>query len=186
MRASDIFILIEDLKVFQMNELVDRLLKDWDFLGKSFVKTRVQSVVYGWVKYGVIVKVNDDPAVFALKDYADSWKEYYSGVKTCPVCGKKFLSRRGEQGKYCSRKCYEKAKTQRRKEDTRRRVRKYLRSAHETAVNKGKPWTKKDIEILRKLKSEGKTHREIAQVLGRTVYSVRWKLQKLQGGCRAN
>jgi predicted nucleic acid-binding Zn ribbon protein len=186
MRTSEIFVLIEELKVFQLNEIVDRLLEEWDFLGRTHVKTKVQSAVYSWLRYGIIVKVNKEPPVFALKDYAGNWKDYYSGIKTCPVCGTTFLSRRGKQDRYCSKKCYEKAKTKRRKEKTRERVKNYLHSADTTAINKGKMWTQREIEILRKLKEEGKSCREIATELGRTVYSVRWKLQKLKGGSYAN
>ncbi len=186
MRTSEIFVLIEELKVFQLNEIVDRLLEEWDFLGRSYVKTKVQSAVYSWLRYGVIVKVNKEPPVFALKDYAENWKDYCSGIKICPVCGTEFLSRRGKQDRYCSRKCYEKAKTRRRKKETRKRVKNYLHSADFTAVNKGKTWTQSDIETLMKLKEEGKNCREIAIELGRTVYSVRWKLQELKGGSHAN
>ena len=180
MRKSDIWIVIEDSKVFQLSEIVEVLLKEWEFLGKNYVRNKVQSAVYSWITCGLIVKVNDAPPVFALKKYAGNWKEHYSGIKTCPVCGTPFISKRGEQDRYCSKKCYEKAKTRRSKEKTRERVKNYLHSADSTAVNKYKEWTEKDIEILRKLKEKGKSCREIATELGRTVYSVRWKLQRLK------
>ncbi|SMO77241.1 hypothetical protein SAMN06269117_12919 [Balnearium lithotrophicum] len=178
MKSSEIFILMDRLKVFQLNELVDKLIEDWGFLGKSYIKTRVQSEVYGWVRYGIVVKVNDDPPVFALKEYADNWREYYSGVKTCPVCGKKFLSRRGKQDRYCSARCRERARARRRKTQVRKNVRRYYRGADSTAENYRKPWTEKEIEFLKE--NYGKlTQKEIAKRLGRTVPAVKAKVKEL-------
>ena len=186
MRACDIVIAMDELKVFQISELVDYLMEEWDFLGRKTIKTRVESTVYSCLKDRTLVRINKEPPVFALPRYADNWQEYYTGIKTCPVCGTPFLSRRGKQDRYCSRKCYEKAKAKRRREKTRERVKKYLHSADDLAVNKYKEWTERDIEILQKMREEGKTCREIAQKLGRTVYSVRWRLQKLKEVSHAN
>ena len=180
MRASDIAIAMDKLKVFQINELVDYLMEEWGFLGRSTVKTKVESTVYSWLKYKTLVRVNKEPPIFALPDYADRWRELYGREKKCPVCGKTFFAKRGSQDRYCSRKCYEKAKAKRRRADTRRRVRKYLQSADQAAVNKGKPWTKEEVRKLVELRKEGKTLREIALILGRTVYAVRWKAKTLK------
>ena len=87
MRKSDIWIVIEDSKVFQLSEIVEVLLKEWGFLGKNYVKNKVQSAVYSWVTCGLIVKVNDDPPVFALKKYADDWKEHYSELQRLKEAG---------------------------------------------------------------------------------------------------
>jgi len=179
MRASEIYLIIEKFKVFQITDIVKELEKEWGFLGKSFIKSRTESVVYSWLKWGRLVKVNENPPIFALKEAAGEWKKHYR-QKRCPVCGKKFYKRRGEQDRYCSAKCRERAKAERRKEETRKRVKKYLHSADKTAVNRGKPWSRKEISLMLKLKNEGKTCREIAEKLGRTVYSVRWKLQTVE------
>jgi predicted nucleic acid-binding Zn ribbon protein len=186
MRASDIAIAMDELKVFQISELVDYLMEDWSFLGRSTVKTKVESTVYSWLKYKTLVRVNRVPPIFALPDYADRWREFYGREKRCPVCGKTFYSRRGSQDKYCSRKCYEKAKAKRRKVDTRKRVKNYLHSADATAVNHNQPWTKEEVKKLIQLRNEGRTYREIAQILGRTVYSVRWKAKTLKEVINAN
>jgi len=178
MKSSEVYILMDKLKVFQLNELVDLLLEDWGFLGKSYVKSRVQSEVHGLVKYGIAVRVNDDPPVFALKDYADNWREYYGGVKTCPVCGKKFLSRRGKQDRYCSSRCRERARAKRRKAQVRKNVRRYYRGADSTAENHRKPWTEKEIQFL--VENYGKlTQKEIAKRLGRTVPAVKAKVKEV-------
>jgi predicted nucleic acid-binding Zn ribbon protein len=119
-----------------------------------------------------------DPPIFE-NPVAKETKPLKELLKKCPVCGKDFFPRRGKQDKYCSRKCYEKAKTQRRKADTRKRVQRYMHSADEKARKKGKRWTQADDQILMKLIEEGMTQREIAERLKRTVYSVRWRVQKL-------
>lgn len=43
-----------------------------------------------------------------------------------------------------------------------------------------KGWTQRDERILRKLKQGGMKDKDIAKNLGRTLYSVKWKIKELR------
>ena len=185
MKRSDIWIAIEEKKVFQIWEIVEELMKEWGFFGRAFVKERVKSAVRYWLSCGLLKKVNDEPLIFALKDYADRWQDFAT-AKVCLVCGKKFFPKRGSQELYCSRKCYAKRKYEKNKEKLKKGARSYYRSLDKVAVRKGLPWTEEEDEFL--LQNRGKlTYREIAQKLGRTVEAVAYRAKKLlREASRAN
>jgi len=165
-------------KTFTIPQIVDALMPEYGICGRDYIRKMVNQAVFKLVREGQVRKIGDDPVVFENL-YPTTEDPVEVNSKICPVCGKKFYPRRGIQDKYCSRRCYEKAKTTRRKADTRKRVRAYMHSADEKAKNKGKKWTPLEDRLLERLLEEGKTHREIAEKLGRTVYSVRWRVQKL-------
>lgn len=154
------------LKAFQVWELVEELLKNWDFLGRRFVKDRVNSWLALQVRHQAVVKVHSDPPIFALKEFSDCWQSHLRH-RTCPVCKKSFLPQKS-QTVYCSQKCADKeyAKRKWKKLKARRR--------------KPKRWNRQDTELLKKIiREKGKLttqdFRELAKLLGRTFKSVQHK-----------
>jgi len=174
-------------RYFRVSDITEELFAEYgEIFPRSFVREKVRSFVEKMVGQGLLKVLTEyDPPIFE-NPIAEERRSLRELLRKCPVCGKDFFPRRGKQDKYCSRKCYEKAKAKRRRKDTRKRVRKYLHSADKKAENRGKPWSSAEDMLLKELLSSGKTHREIAERLGRTVYSVRWRVQKLglAGGVR--
>ena len=160
---------------FTIPQIVEELMEEYGEIGRAYIKRMVRQAVVKLLREGIVRKVAE-PSVFENL-YPEGDEEEVE--RRCETCGKKFVPKRGSQDRYCSRRCYEKAKARRRRKDTRKRVRKYLHSADKKAENRGKPWSSAEDLLLKELLSSGKTHREIAERLGRTVYSVRWRVQKL-------
>jgi len=171
---------ILERKYFRISDITEELWNEYgEIFPRSFIRNKVRNFVEVMVGQGLLKVLPEyDPPIFENPASGET-KPLNELLKKCPVCGKDFFPRRGKQDKYCSRKCYEKAKTKRRKADTRKRVRNYMHSADEKAERRGKQWTPSEDQLLRKLIEKKMTHREIAEKLGRTVYSVRWRVQKL-------
>jgi len=171
---------ILERKYFRISDITEELWKEYgEIFPRSFIRNKVRDFVEVMVGQGLLKVLPEyDPPIFE-NPVAKETKPLKELLKKCPVCGKDFFPRRGKQDVYCSRKCYEKAKTGRRKVDTRKRVREYMHSADGRAENKGKKWTPSEDRLLEELLEKKMTHRKIAEKLGRTVYSVRWRAQKL-------
>jgi len=174
-----IYELILKRRYFRISDITEELSEEYgEVFPRSFLRQKVKDFVEVMLGQGLLKVLPEyDPPIFE-NPIAPETKPLRELLKKCPVCGKDFFPRRGKQDKYCSRKCYEKAKARRRRLSTRKRVRKYMHSADATAVNHYKTWTREEEQFL--MENKGKlTYREIAEKLGRTVYSVRWKAQKL-------
>ncbi len=174
-----IYELILERRYFRISDITEELWKEYgEIFSRSFIRNKVKDFVEVMVGQGLLKVLSEyDPPIFE-NPVAEEEKPLRELLKKCPVCGKDFFPRRGKQDKYCCRKCYERAKARRRRVDTRKRVSRYMHSADSSAVNHNQPWTKQEESFL--IENKGKlTYREIAEKLGRTVYSVRWRARKL-------
>jgi len=170
--------LILERKYFRISDIVEELAKRFPTTPRGKLKEKVSNIVEKMIAYGQLEVLTEyDPPIFHNPKAKGG--DLKSLLRKCPICGKDFFPKRGNQDKYCSGKCREKAKTRRRKADTRKRVRAYMHSADGKARKKGEKWSALDDLLLKRLLENGLTHREIAEKLGRTVYSVRWRAQKL-------
>lgn len=190
MTAGDIYKSAYKLKVFQQWQLIEELMKDWDFLGRSFVKIRVESWLINQLKHKTIIKVSKNPVVFALPEFADKWQEYIK-KQTCLVCNKNFIPKNSQE-KYCSEACKGKAEYQQKKEYkkqylkqrkdlVRKASRNYTKKLQSMtkSLKRGK-WSKEELTVLQtahiqKGKLSKKDILEIAQKLGRSFKSVEHK-----------
>ena len=166
MTHGEIYKKAYELKVFQVWELIEELLKEWNFLGRNFIKERVTSWLALQVRHEAVVKVNSNPPIFAIKEFSENWKKYLR-YKTCPVCGKEFLPKKS-QTIYCSERCanrqYAKRKWQKVKPEGRRH----------------RKWTQKELEILREtIRKKGRLStqdiKRLAKTLGRSFKAIQHK-----------
>ena len=174
-----IYELILKRRYFRISDITEELWGEYgEVFPRSFIRQKVKDFVETMIGQGLLKVLTEyDPPIFE-NPLAEEKKPLKELLKKCPVCGKDFFPRRGKQDKYCSRKCYEKAKARRRRSDTWKRVKKFMHSADATATNHNQPWTQEEEQFL--AQNKGKlTYREIAERLGRTVYSVRWRAKKL-------
>jgi len=163
-------------KVFQQWEVVEELARKYSYLSKGYVKMRVQELVRSQVANGVLLKVHDNPPIFALPQYAQNWREHYKTYYKCEVCGKQYIPSMPHQ-KVCSEACKREHQIRlyrgwRRPEEERARNRRYL------------PWTRDEDELLKKtfpdLRYSGKKARELAQILKRSPEAIRRRLYELR------
>jgi len=194
MTAGDVYEKAFYLKVFQIWELVKALEEDWGFLGRSYVKTRVESWVANQFRYGFIKKINNHPPIFAFIEFSNNWKEYVR-YKTCPICSSSFIPKNSQE-KYCSDQCKARADYLQKKEKkreylkarkdlTRKASNKYKAKLQQmtTPRKKGK-WSIEEVEfLLNAIKEKGKLSKkdlvEIANELGRSFKSVENKYYSL-------
>ena len=174
-----IYELILERRYFRISDITEELWKEYgEIFPRYFIRDKVKSFVEVMVGQGLLNVLTDyDPPIFE-NPIAKEDRPLSELLRKCPVCGKDFFPKRGKQDKYCSRRCYEKAKTRRRRKDTRKRVRKYLHSADATAVNHGNPWSEEELLFLKEHYGE-LTQKEIAKHLGRTVNAVKAKVKEL-------
>ncbi|GAB6075762.1 hypothetical protein [Desulfurobacterium crinifex] len=168
MRRSDIWVAIEDLKVFQIRELVDYLHREWDFLPKSQVKKKVWTSIQSWIKDGLIVRVHKEPPIFAHSEHKSNWKEIYKNkIKFCSHCGKPFIPRSPNQ-KFCHRKLCDRDRQLLKKKNFKRKPR----------------WKEEEVKLLWEtfgLKGFSKEKaEELSQKLGRSVTAIKEKYRELR------
>jgi len=174
-----IYELILERRFFRISDITEELWKEYgEIFPRSFIRNKVRDFVEVMVGQGLLKVLPEyDPPIFE-NPVAKETRSLKELLKKCPVCGKDFFPKRGSQDKYCSAKCREKARTKKRKKDTRIRVRRYYHSADRKVKRYGTPWTKEEEKFL--IENKGKlSYREIAEKLGRTVNSVQAKARKL-------
>ena len=170
MTYGEIFEAAYKLKAFQPWQLQKELEKGWGFLGKSYIKERVKSWLAVQLRHEALVKVNDEPPVFAFPEFVKNWQEFVE-KRVCDICGKQFLPLQDKQ-QFCSEECkqrhYKQYHTERRKKEGMK-------------VGTRRRWTKKEEKMLLQLKAKGYTYKEIAQRLNRTKTAVEEKYKALRG-----
>jgi len=174
-----IYELILERRFFRISDITEELWKEYgEIFPRSFIRNKVRDFVEVMVGQRLLKVLPEyDPPIFE-NPVAKETKPLKELLKKCPVCGKDFFPKRGKQDKYCSAKCREKARTRRRKADTKLRVRRYYHSADRKVKRYGIPWTKEEEKFL--IENKGKLfYREIAEKLGRTVNSVQAKAREL-------
>lgn len=188
MTHGDIYKKAYQLKVFRQFELVEELMKDWGFLGRNFVKTRVESWIITQIRHQTLVRVED---YFALPEFAENWQSYIR-TKTCPVCGSQFVPKNSQEI-YCSETCKGKAEYQQKKDkkkeylktrkDLNRKAVKNYRTKLQSQTQSGsqKKWQDWEIELLKSMgKLTKKDMVEVANRLGRSFKSVENKYYQLK------
>jgi len=170
MTVGEIYTAAYKLKVFQIWQVQKQLEKDWGFLGKSYIKERVRSWIATQLRHKTLVKVNDDPTIYAFPEFANSWQNFIE-KRTCEICGKEFIPIQAKQ-MFCSEECkkihYRDYHEERRKKEGMK-------------TNTKRRWTKGEIQKLIQLKNKGYTYKEIAQRLDRTKTAVEEKYKALRG-----
>ena len=159
-----------ELKVFQVWELVRELEKDWGFLlSETQIKDRVRTWVRNNLSTEFLVKVMDSPQVFAVRRYEKEWRNYLR-LRRCSVCGKPFLPTQHTQ-ELCSPEC---------KREHYKRYHRRRREKLGMELDSKRRWTPEEEEKALALKEDGKSYREIAQLLGRTPEGVKDKLKRVR------
>ena len=174
-----IYELILERRNFRISDITEELWKEYgEIFSRSFIRNKVRDFVEVMVGQRLLKDLPEyDPPIFE-NPVAKETRSLKELLKKCPVCGKDFFPKRGKQDKYCSAKCREKARTRRRKTDTKLRVRRYYHSADLTAKRYGLVWTEEEDRFL--AENKGKlTYRQIAEKLKRTVDAVAYRAKKL-------
>ena len=156
-------------KVFQMWEIVEELRKEHTYLPERLIRDKVRDFVRAQVESRALVQVEKDPPVFAVRRYEKEWQNYLR-LRRCPVCGSPFLPAQSTQ-ELCSPEC------------KREHYKDYHRKRREKLgmeLDSRRRWTPEEVEKAIALKEEGKSYREIAQLLGRTPEGVKDKIKRFK------
>lgn len=168
MLFADIWEKAYKLKVFQPWEVVDELHKEWEgIFSRSVIKHRVSTFIVAQLRAKALVKVNSEPPIYAFSEFAENWREYLR-LRRCPICGKEFLPLQSTQ-EFCSDECLQ------------RHYRLYHRKRRKKLgmkVDSKKRWSEEELQKAIALRKQGKTYKEIAQILGRTPEGVKDKLKR--------
>ena len=187
MTLGEIFETAYSLKVFQLWQLQKKLEENWGFLGKAYIKERVKSWLTTQLKYEAVIKVSNNPPIFAFPEFTENWQELIQ-KQTCSICNTPFIPKNSQE-KYCSDSCRAKAEYQQKKEYKKKYLRqrkdlsrkaskKYSKKLQEmTAGTKKGRWSKEELQTLQmaymqKGKLSKKDLVEIANQLGRSFKSV--------------
>lgn len=166
MTDGQIWAVMIKLKVFTPQILLERLGPP-PYL-KNFIKEKIRNLIAQQLKNHILRLLVENPPVFCTEDATP--EDIESFKRTCGICGKRFFPVQKQQ-RFCSVECkrehYKQYHRQRRKKlgmrlDSRRR------------------WTEEEIKMARELRRQGKTYREIANILGRTTNAVKDKLKRLE------
>jgi hypothetical protein len=63
------------------------------------LKGKIKSLIMSQLKNGILIKYNDNPAVFGLPG-----QDIETIKRTCKVCGNRFIPKRNSS-QYCSKEC---------------------------------------------------------------------------------
>jgi hypothetical protein len=85
------------LKIFTPWMVLDELRAP-SYLNQ-YLKGKIKSLITGQVKHGILIKYNNNPAVFGLPG-----QDIETIKRTCGICGNRFIPKRNSS-QYCSKEC---------------------------------------------------------------------------------
>jgi hypothetical protein len=123
---------------------------------KQHLKGKIKSLIMSQLKHGILVKYNDNPAVFGLPG-----QDINVIKRSCVVCRKKFIPKR-DNNQYCSKEC---------------------ESKHAEDYLKGRYTEEEEELILNTISKHGMTPailQELSEKLERPVSSIKAKIKYMK------
>jgi len=166
MTEGQIWSVMLEMKVFTPYMVLEKLnpppyLKGW-------VKEKIRNLIAQQLKNNILRVVVEDPPVFSTEDATP--EDIESFKRTCPICQRRFFPAQRSQ-EFCSPEC------------RREHYRNYHRNRRQKLgmkLDSRRRWTEEEVERAVALRKEGKTYREIANILSRTPEGVKDKLKRLR------